>query len=336
MKIKNQLIALAAVAILAGFFPQNLAQAVTMSPIRIELAADPGDSTSGVVKVYNDDRVERNMYLSVAKFENQDESGEPKFVKGNDQLVSWVKIQSSILIPSKESREVPFTVDVPSNVDPGGYFGAVFASIVPPSPDGGEVALQSDVGTLLLFRVNGDFPEGETILEFNTKDKKKILNHLPIEFYYRFQNDGADRAQPLGDITIRNLFGGLTKVVSANFGAGNVLPESIRRFEASWVTAGGDPVEDKYGTVVRPELNTFWDTVKYQASNFALGRYSADLNLTVNNDASRTYAKSTSFWVIPWQLILVVLAILLVFVLPLLILFGAIVVYYRRRKRQGK
>ena len=88
MKIKNQLIALAAVAILAGFFPQNLAQAVTMSPIRIELAADPGDSTSGVVKVYNDDRVERNMYLSVAKFENQDASGEPKFVRGNDQLVS--------------------------------------------------------------------------------------------------------------------------------------------------------------------------------------------------------------------------------------------------------
>lgn len=334
MKIKSQLLGIAVVVMLAGFLPQNLAQAVTMSPIRIELAANPGEKTNGVVKVYNDDRVERTMYLSVAKFENQDESGEPKFVEGNDQLVAWVKIQSSIFIPSKESREVPFTVEVPNGVDPGGYFGAVFASIIPPTPDGGEVALQSDVGTLLLFRVNGDFPEGETILEFNTKDKKKILNHLPIEFYYRFQNDGADRAQPLGDITIRNLFGGLTKVVSANFGAGNVLPESIRRFESAWVTAGGDEVEVRHDKVVQPELDNFWETVKYQASNFALGRYSADLNLTVNNDASRSYAKSTSFWVLPWQLIVIVLAVILLFILPLVLLLGAILVYLKRRKQR--
>lgn len=334
MKIKTRLLSLAAVAILAGFFPQNLAHAITMSPIRIELAADPGDSASGVVKVYNDERVERTMYLSVAKFESQDESGEPKFVEGNDQLVSWVKIQPSIVVPAKEAKEVPFTVEVPSDVDPGGYFGAVFASIVPPAPDGGELALQSDVGTLLLFRVNGDFPEGETILEFNTKDKKKIFNHLPVEFYYRFQNDGADRAQPLGDITIRNFFGGLTKVVSANFGAGNVLPESIRRFEAAWVTAGGDEVEEKHGKVEQPELNNFWETVKYQASNFALGRYSADLNLTVNNDASRSYAKSTSFWVLPWQLIVVALAIIVLFILPLVLLLGAILIYFKRRKQR--
>ncbi len=315
-----------------GALPISSARAVTMSPIRIELATDPGGQTNGVVKVYNDERNERTLYLSAAKFESKDETGEPKFVPEKDGLASWINIQSSVTVPPLEAKEVPFTVNVPANADPGGYYAAVFASVIPPIPDAQQIALKSDVGTLILFRVNGDFPEGETILEFNTKNKKKVFNSLPVEFYYRFQNSGADRARPLGDITIRNLFGGLAKVVTANRAAGNVLPQSIRKFDAAWVTSGGDDVETNYDTVKQPEFKNFFDAVKYQTSNFALGYYSAELQLSVNNDASRSYVKHTSFWVLPWQLLLVILAILLVFVLPLLILFGAIVVYYRRRQ----
>lgn len=333
MKFKRNIFVFTVVALVCGLLPQGLARAVTMSPIRIELAANPGAQTSGVVKVYNDEKVERTLYLSVANFESKDETGQPMFVPGTGLLVSWVNIQPSIVVPPLEAREVPFNIAVPKDVDPGGYFAAIFASIIPPAPGEGMVAVQSDVGTLILFKVNGEFPEGETILEFDTKDNKKIFNRLPVEFYYRFQNDGADRAQPLGDITIRNLFGGVSKIVSANFNAGNVLPESVRRFETAWVTAGGDDIEQFHDTVVHPELNNFWEIVKYQASNFALGRYSADVQLTVNNDASRSYSKSTSFWVLPWQLIVVALAVLVLFIMPLLLLLGAIIVYFRRRRK---
>jgi len=336
MTVKRYSLVLALAFLIGSLLPLNLANAVTMSPIRLELSADPGDQTSGIVKVYNDDRTERTLYLSVAKFESKDESGQPMFVDGTDQLVEWIDIAPSIVVPPQESKEVPFTVSIPKDVDPGGYFAAIFASVIPPAPGEGMVAVQSDVGTLLLFRVNGEFPEGEAVLEFSTKDKKKVYNHLPVEFYYRFQNSGADRARPLGDITIRNTVGRISKIISANQGAGNVLPQSIRRFETAWVTAGGDKVEVNHDVVKDPELKSFWEAVKYQASNFALGYYSADLQLTVNNDASRTYLKNTSFWVIPWQLLLVILAIILIFVLPLLILFGAILIYFRRRKAKRK
>ncbi len=332
MKTKSFWFGISLFSVLIGLVPQQLAQAVTMSPTRLELAADPGKGTSGVVKVYNDERVPRTLYLAAAKFESKDETGIPEFVPERDGIPSWITIQSSVDVPPLEAREVSFTVNVPVGTDPGGYFAAIFASVLPPTPGDGMVAVKSDVGTLLLFRVNGDFPEGETILEFATKDKK-IFNHLPIEFYYRFQNSGADRAQPLGDITIRNWFGGLSKIVSANKGAGNVLPQSIRRFEAAWITSGGEDVETNYEKPVYPEFETFWAAVKYQAENFALGYYSAELNLTVNNDSSRNYNKHTSFWVLPWQLLLVVLAVLVVFVLPLVLLTGAIIVYFRRRRQ---
>ncbi len=332
---KKALLVALAIALLAEFVPTNFTKAVTMSPIRIELSADPNGHTSGMIKVFNDEKITRTLYLSVQKFENKDETGQPSFVKGaTDQLVAWTTIQPSVVVPPLDYREIPFTVNVPYGTDPGGYFAAIFASVIPPEPSGnGAVALQNDVGTLLLFRVNGKFLEGETVLEFNTKDKKSIINHLPIEFYFRFQNSGKDRAQPLGDITIHNMFGGVTKVIAANRGAGNVLPESIRRFDAAWVTAGGDQVEDFQGEVKQPELKSFIDSVKYQWNNFALGRYSADLKLTVNNDSSRTYSKALSFWIIPWQLLIVILAILLLFVLPLLLLITFILVYARRNKR---
>jgi hypothetical protein len=335
MKINLRLlIFISPLLLLLGVIPINFAHAVTMSPVRIELATDPGGHANGIIKITNDEKITRTLYLSVEKFKNKDESGQPTFVKGaTDELVAWTTIQPSITIPPQDFREIPFSVDVPSGVDPGGYFAAIFASVIPPTGNG-ELTLQNDVGTLLLFRVNGQFPEGETILDFNTKDKKPIYNHLPIEFYFRFQNSGSDRSQPLGDITIRNMFGAVTKIVSANRGAGNVLPQSIRRFDSAWVTAGGPKAEDFQGEVKQPEIKNFFAAVKYQWNNFALGRYSANLKVTVNNDSSRTYSKNTSFWIIPWQLIVVILAVIILFVLPLFLLLTLILIYIRRRRNR--
>lgn len=330
------LIFISPLLLLLGVIPINSANAVTMSPVRIELATDPGGHINGIIKVSNDEKITRTLYLSVEKFTNKDETGQPTFVKGaTDELVAWTKIQPNVTIPPLDYREIPFTVDVPYGVDPGGYFAAIFASVIPPAPEGGELTLQNDVGTLLLFRVNGQFPEGETILDFNTKDKKSVYNHLPIEFYFRFQNSGRDRSRPLGDITIRNMFGSVTKIVSANRGAGNVLPESIRRFDSAWVTAGGPKAEDFQGDIKQPEFKNFFDAVKYQWNNFALGRYSANLRVTVNNDSSRMYSKTIAFWIIPWQLIIVILAVIILFILPLFLLLTMFLIYIRRRRNRS-
>ena len=149
MKIPKKYILLSLSAVLLmGFIPHHSARAVTMSPIRIELAADPGGTANGKIKIFNDERITRTLYLSVAKFENKDETGEPSFVKGaTDGLVAWTKIQSSVVVPALEFAEIPYTVEVPYGVDPGGYFAAIFASVIPPSPEGGgELSLQNNVG----------------------------------------------------------------------------------------------------------------------------------------------------------------------------------------------
>ncbi len=305
---KKVFIATLVLGILINLLPAEV-KATTMSPTRLELDADPGKSTTLNIKIYNDEKVKRTYYLSAAKFETQGETGDPVFVPSErDGLVSWFSFPDSVEVGGQQYKEVAVSVNVPENAAPGGYFAAVFASVIPPTNnDPGAVSIQSDVGTLVLFRVNGDFPKDDSIVEFDTKNKKHWYSKIPIEFFFRFRNAGADRAQPLGDITIRNTFGQVTKIIAANKGAGNVLPQSIRRFDSAWVNAGGDDIEQHTGPVNYPKFKNYWTHVQYEWNNFAFGRYTANLKVTVNNDASRVHNEKVAFWVIPWHLISVIL-----------------------------
>jgi hypothetical protein len=321
----------------AGLFSYlaNDAVALTISPIRLELSADPGQTVNSSFKLFNEQTTKQTYYITFARFETKDETGEPQFVPGKEGLPTWVDAPSSVVAPPQEYYEVPFSITVPRDIDPGGYFAAIFASTNPPQEGGTtDIALQAQVGTLILFRVNGQFSEGETVLEFNIKNKDHWHVSLPIEFYYRFQNSGADRAKPLGDITVRNMFGRISKIVNANPSAGNTLPQSIRRYETAWITSGGEREEKAIGPVAyQPENQSWMQTLKWQWEHFALGRYTANLEVTVNNDSSRSYTGKTSFWVIPWQLLLTVIGGAVVFFGIVIAIAVAIVwLIVRRRK----
>lgn len=319
---------------LVGF---NVAQATTVSPIRIELNSDPNGTVGSSFKVTNDEAKENTYSIIVARFETKDETGEPVFVPGKQEIPSWVEIANTVTVPGRGSRQVPFSITVPNDIDPGGYFAGVFVSKLAPGTEGNaDIGLQSNVGTLIFLRVNGDFKEGETILEFNTLKKEKFFSSLPVSFYYRFQNSGEDRVKPLGDIIIKNLFGFTKKIVNGNPSAGSVLPKSIRKFLTSWQTSGGDKVETNSGSVIeQPKDQTYFETLKWQWQHFAFGRYSAHLTLTVDNDASRSYSKKTSFWVMPWQLLGTII-ISLALVLGLLLGLAIIIVLLIMRRREKK
>jgi hypothetical protein len=317
------------------------AQAITVSPIRIELSADRGQTVPSSFKVFNEQNQTLTFYVNFARFETKDETGEPSFVPGSEGLPSWVKAPATVTIPPKQYLIVPFEITVPKDVDPGGYFAAIFISTIPlGKQDANNINLRSNVGTLLLFRVNGEFKEGETILEFNTRNKQHWFSSLPVEFYYRFQNSGADRAKPLGDITIKNLLGTSSKIVNANRSAGNTLPQSIRRYEAAWTTMGGDKTESNLGPVEHLADNASWvQTIRWEWQHFALGRYSANVHLTVNNDSSRSYSAHTSFWVIPWQLLVTIgagVALLLAAATSLALLIIWLILKRRRGSRGAR
>lgn len=335
--LENKILLTLFLTFLIIFFgaPTYKAKAVTVSPIRIELATDPGTSKAGSFKVTNDETKQVTYQIIVAKFETKDETGEPAFVPGKDGIPSWIETASSVTIESHGSKVIPFNISVPENAEPGGYFAGIFVSKTAPNVSGeADIGLESNVGTLIFLRVNGAFIEGETILEFNTKDKKKFFTSLPVEFYYRFQNSGEDRVKPLGDIIIKNIFGITSKILNANRTAGSVLPKSIRKFFAVWQTSGGNTIEQSSSEVQnQPEGQSYFQTLKWQWQHFALGRYVAHTTVTVNNDASRSYSKSTSFWVVPWQLVgTIILGLTIIFGVLLGLAIIIVLLILRKRK----
>lgn len=271
------------------------AQALTISPARIELATDPGTSVSGEFLLINEQETSQVFYTSSENFEAQGESGTPSFTPSKEGLASWIDVEEKITLAKGERVKVPFTVHVPKDADAGGHFAAIFLSTVPPSTKAGEVSVGAKVGMLVLLKVNGEIKEGGGIVSFGVKNDKRFVTSVPVTLVYRFANNGNDRANPAGEIVIRNTLGVKTESLNANPSSGNILPNSTRRFEVRWG-------EDEFSPAA-----TFFEKVGYEAKNFALGFYTAKIHITFGATGSAT--ESTWFFVFPWHLMLVVILV---------------------------
>lgn len=323
------------------FFTPLTAKAVTVSPHRIEINADPGDTAFGEFKIFNEKSEPVNFFIKFKTFRAKDESGNPDFSGENDEFINWIVAPEEVKVNSKDFKEVTFKVNVPAQAEPGAYFAAIFASLVPVSSnDQSVINLGTDTGTLILFKVNGDLKEGVNIVEFNTKDKKTSFLELPIEFYYRLQNGSPTFIKPLGDIVITNFLGSTTKIIPQNLDKSNILPGTIRRFEASWFDAGGNQIQNLTDKTTAPPT-TFWGHVNHQWRNFALGKYTAKLNIAVGKSSDQAAMAETSFWIIPWHLLLVVGVILFIFfggiiLIALILAFFFMRSYSKKAKKRSK
>ncbi len=272
----------------------SLAQALTVSPARLELTVDPGTVSANEFTLINEQDADQVFYTSVENFEAQGESGTPSFTPGKEGLASWVTVPETVTIKRGEKIKVPFTINAPLDADAGGHFAAIFLSTQPPAVKGGEVSVGAKVGMLMLIKVSGDIKEEGGVISFALKEGGHFATTLPIDFVYRFNNNGNDRAKPVGDITIRNTFGITTETLDANPTEGNVLPSSIRRFDVRW--GEEEPL---------PASASFFSFVKYEMRNFAMGIYFADVSLSFG--ASGKTDSSLYFVVVPWHLLVIIL-----------------------------
>jgi len=318
--IKKQnklLISLAIIAISPLALSKGKSYALTPSPPRLEVEGEPGQVLQGELELYNEQDTEATFYLSYQNFEARGETGSPYFLPNTDEgLASWIKTGNSIVIGPRERIKFPFEIHIPQDTEAGGHFAAIFFGTTPATPEeGGQVTIGGKVGTLIFLNIPGDVPEGAGIIEFGTKSGK-ILPYLPVELYYRFSNDGGRKVMPLGNIEIKCMVGKVVGLLDANAPKGNVLPGSVRRFEVVWDKIGQNDLENntRGSAESLKEGNIgFFDAVKMQIANFAIGKYTANLSLKYGEDQT-TSTKQAVFYIIPWQLLVLVLGGLIILI----------------------
>lgn len=284
------------------------AQALTISPVKMEISGDPGQILQGELKLFNEQDETKTFYSSAENFEARGETGAPFFLPEKVGLATWIKTEAQVILKPKEEKTIHFSILIPQNTEPGGYFAAILWGQTPPeAKTGGQVAVGGRLGALILLKVSGAVEEGGGLLEFSATDK--FFSSLPITFAYRFNNTGGDRIVPHGEIKIKNLFGFTSVILPVNKKEGSVLPNSARKFEVMWKSrqqAASDTEQDKDKEL---SAGVLFAMAGRQWSEFHFGWYTAKMNL-VYGATNQTATAKYNFFIIPWQLLLLIAAIL--------------------------
>lgn len=288
----------AAIVLAAGFIAIPSARALTLVPPSLEYGVDPGQNVTGKIKLYNEGTSPVTVFASASNFTAKDEKGTPNFdfATTPTDLASWVSLpEGSLTLNSGDRLEIPITIKIPSNADPGGHYAGVFFGTDPSlqPKEGGQVNIRSLIGTLLIVRVSGDVKEAAALEQFGMDGGKSTLSRLPATLFVRIKNEGNVHVRPEGTIVITNLFGKKSASLTLNDVNGAVLPKSVRRFDATWARTQ-DPAK----------VGNFFSEIGAEWRNFGLGTYTATATVTYGQ-GHQTLTRTLKFTVIPWRLLLV-------------------------------
>lgn len=310
---------LATKSVLAQSGPAGLS--LILSPLPINLVADPGSTVSADLKIKNGGTQTEELQVGLMKFSAFGDRGKPRVAdreKGDDYF-DWVTFSdNSFVLAPNEWKTIKATINVPKDAAFGYYYAVTFArknnNIV---KDSKSTTIIGATASLILLEVRSPNAVRKiTVEEFSTE--KKFYEFLPIKFNVKLKNEGNVHLSPRGNIFIDSATKHDVAVLEINDNKGNVLPNSERVFESEW--SGGFPVyvqkidgekveTDKNGKEIR-KLN--WDFNKVTQLRF--GKYTANM-LLAYDDGSRDVPieAKVSFWIIPWRLIgggIVILALI--------------------------
>lgn len=295
-----KLISFLAAPIIGWALLSSAAYAITVSPIVVDQELARGMRVSGRLMVTNDGKSAQTYYVSVQSFIPAGEDGEQQYLDEADLkgLPSWFRFnQESYTLTPGETAEIPYSIIAPQDAEPGGHYATVFFSTNPEAAgDRTAINLAAKTGIVFLVKVGGDVKESANIESFIVN--QSVFSHLPAMMSLRIRNTGSVHFRPVGTLTVRNMWGGIVARVPANPKKAAVLPNSIRRLD-TWWTKSTDIADGGFIAGLTNEWR-----------NFALGRYTAMVDVKYGSQNTSLEARTVSFWVLPWHMGLILLVLL--------------------------
>lgn len=281
-----------------------------ISPLPINLSAQPGSTVSAQMKIKNGGVDIETIHVGLMKFAAFGEDGMPRLIdrEAGDNYFDWMTFSNNdfTLIPG-EWKTITATINIPSNAAFGYYYAVTFGRKDEGITDTRVSKIEGAVSILILLDVKVPNAVSDIeVLEF-TSDRK-VYEFLPTKFFIKLKNKGNVHVAPRGNIFID--FGKKSdiSILEINDVKGNILPNSNRIFETTW--SDGFPiyvdriqddkvVTDKRGNNIK---DLKWDFSKLSKLRF--GKFTANM-LLVYDDGTKDIPieAKVSFWVIPWRIL---------------------------------
>lgn len=282
---------------------QTTGNGIKVSPVRSDLTINAGESRTITLSVQNITSGDAEFQAIINDFVSNDENGQPALILDSDKfapshsLKRYMADIPNFTIAAGKTKEVKVTVNIPSNAAAGGYYGAV--RFTPAGSNGNSnVVLSASVGSIILVKVPGDIKEDLVIDSFDVRRGEDgvggssfFTTNKKLFAVVRFKNNGNAHEQPFGKVRLLKGDKVLQETeINKTDPKGNVLPDSVRRFNVELTSLG------------------------------SFGKYTVQGNFGYGSNGQLLSASST-FWVVPLALIigiivLIVVALLLIFVLP--------------------
>ena len=267
-------------------------QGLEISPPLLDLKADPGQEIKTALQVRN---VTQGPLVIRANFEDfvaGGEDGQPKILlsegdKSPYSIKDWLSTPPEVTLAPGQRQAIEVSIRVPKDASPGGHYGVVRFSGTPPEIENTGVSLSASVGTLFLVSVAGDITQSAKVAELFTSQngkRRSLFEYGPIDITTRVENSGNVHFQPKGTVQVKDIFGRTVHLAQFNEDNRNVLPGSVRKF---------DNRLDK---------------------KLLFGRYTVQSDVVYGTENQIASAKST-FWVVPYKLIALILAGIILLIL---------------------
>ena len=248
----------------------------------INLSGDPGETLTGTSTVTNLSNDTLKILTEFEDFIVESETGIPTSVEAGSSVWSmslWLSVHQDMkefTLEPNESREIPFTIDIPQDATPGGHYTMILFTPEIVEEDVIGPLIEHKLGNLIKLVVSGDIKESAQITELSAP---YFSEYGPIPLQLKILNDGNTHVSVEGKIRIYNMFN--KQVAEWDLKPGNIFPTAIRTWDTEWV------------------------------GKWRFGLYKAGADLTYGS-TDAPISEEFFFWVVPWKIILGIVTVIVI------------------------
>lgn len=274
---------------------QSANEHITVIPAKFEIWGNPGQTYSQALRITNEDKEAVLLQLSVESFVSSGEDGSVVLSATNpdtdNDLQKWIMFkQKGMEFQPNESKVVTFNIDIPKDAKSGGKYASIVISTDRIFKTNDKASATAKVVSLVMLSVTGDIVDEASVKSFEASRQFGLKN---FDFTIRVKNSGNNHIRPQGSIIITNFWG--TTIDEIPLDGESIIPKMTKKMVTEW----------------NPGRALF-------------GRYTATLVTTYGFTKKLTLTETTSFWVMTWQSIVLII-IMLVFLISVIYKYRRII-----------
>ncbi len=211
---------------------------LTISPPINELRLEPGSKSTYGLSLYNNSSQPIIVNLRASEFFPEGDDGQVNISDESlPQTKDWITISPArVKLLPKKSKTISYTIALPKNASPGGFYFAIVASSTNHKYSGAEkkavesgASVIASVSELVLVRINGPVNYNARISQFSTHNQKRFFNYGPVDLNIKIKNLSNVHSVFSNTVVVNNLI--FPEKYVLHLKSQRILPQAVRLFK---------------------------------------------------------------------------------------------------------